>query len=93
MTKPDDRYQHQPWYIRVWRCRYYLLVPWHAYKYQKGSWIDENTEELAKEDPYISWRLGWKLAIGQAQGYMKYYYTWDEVKQRLGWTEDDEDNI
>ena len=63
------RYQDQPWYIRLWRRRYYIPIPWKAFKMWVGS----------KE----RFGLCWSLAVGMAQADMSWYYTWEEVKERL----------
>lgn len=77
----DDRYQNQPWYVRWWRCRHYLGVPWTAWKLHRSYWVDEKTGERDDED--LDWRTCWSIAIGLAQGPMNYYYTWEEVKATL----------
>lgn len=82
------RYQDCPWYVRLWRRRWYLCIPWWTWNFKGGEWVNPDTGELAKEDPYTSWHLAWKLAIGTAQGKMEWYYTWEEVKASLGITDD-----
>jgi hypothetical protein len=58
-------------------------VPWDAWKLYQSAWVDEKTGELDKEEPYLDWRTCWCIAVGTAQGPMKYYYTWEEVKAEL----------
>lgn len=62
----DDRYQHQPWYIKLWRRRYYLLVPYKVLRSKI-----RNTHE--------PWKVLWSIHIGLAQCAMKWTYTMDEV--------------
>lgn len=80
MTAPrDDRFQHQPWYVRLWRRRHYWRVPYDAWTFY---WADRRTG-----DPW-GWGCAWSVAIGMAQGRMNWVYDWDEVKRDLGWDED-----
>jgi len=65
----EDRYQYQPWYVKMWRRRHYLRIPFVAFK----MWI-QSKEEFG---------LCWSLAIGCAQADMKWYYTMEEVFERL----------
>jgi len=60
----DGRLQHQPWYIRLWRYRYYVAVIW-------------NTPLLVflGVDPHEAWGVCW----GHAQAQMRYCYSADEV--------------
>ena len=78
----DDRYQNQPWYVKLWRRRYTLSAPFHALRY----WKNMRGKLLAPEIPDSrewEFRDAWKLAIGSAHAKMKWYYTIDEVKERL----------
>jgi hypothetical protein len=74
----DDRYQNQTWFVRRWRNRHYLSVPYNALKY----WWYEQTRELRDEDDWrMSFKNAWGLAKGIAQSKMKYYWYWDEIKK------------
>jgi len=66
----NDRYQNQPWHIKLWRRRFYLPIPFNALSLKISH----------PEDPMA---LHWRLAIGLAQSKMKWYYDWEEVKGRL----------
>jgi hypothetical protein len=73
----DDRFQNQPWFIKLWRYRYYLRIPFHAIE----SWIRYQlyeTPEDKKKYP-LSFRNIWSIQIGLAQGPMRWYYTWEEI--------------
>jgi len=72
MTK---RYQNQPWYIKLWRRRHYLRIPFMAVKFWSHKTLSSNK--------HVSFSFCWKLSIGIVQGDMKWYYTWEEVKERL----------
>lgn len=73
-----NRYQFQSWYIKLWRRRWYLLIPfWTIIHF------------IAERDEPPEWKLSlgecWHLAIGVAQGKMHWWHTMEEVKERLGW--------
>jgi len=74
MSQKSDRYQNQPWYVRLWRRRHYVPIPYRAVRI----WVSDR-----KSDDPIGFRNCWGLAIGLAQCSMKWYYDWDEVKARL----------
>lgn len=92
MTEPK-RYQDCPWYVRLWRRRWYLLVPWWTLRFRFTPWVEPDTGEIVKDEPYNSWETSWKIALGTATGKMNWYYTWDEVKERLGISLEDDDDI
>jgi len=71
----SNRYQDQPWYIRVWRRRHYLLIPVRTIT------IYWNTRQ--EEEHRMSLNNCYSLAIGLAQVDMKWYYDWEEVKKRM----------
>lgn len=60
-----NRYQHQNWYIKLWRRRYYLLIPFTAYSIWK-------TGEKFK--------VAWSLAIGLTQVKMNWLYDWKKPR-------------
>lgn len=68
----NDRFQDQPWYIKLWRYRHYLVIPYSTIIYRYRSKIAEK-----------NWELAYHLAIGDAQIKMNWFYTLDEVKARL----------
>lgn len=76
-----QRFQCQPWYIRLWRYRYYLPVPFKATSW----WIGDHVRKNGRKEPFS---LFWGLALGLAQGPMKWYYTmfetFDGVEKRYG---------
>jgi hypothetical protein len=73
----ENRFQCQPWYIKLWRLRYYLPIPFQALRMYLN----------AGHDPHMdcTYKFCWSLSKGLAQGEMEWYYTMDEVKQR--WAE------
>jgi hypothetical protein len=70
----DDRYQFQPWYIKLWRRRHQLVIPYMTFRYcWVGDWPGIDT-----------WKLAWRVAVGEADYRMNWLYTLEEVKERLG---------
>lgn len=70
----DDRYQNQPWHIRLWRRRHQLTVPYVALRlYLRGSTSDSTRP----------WSSAWHWALGEADLAMKWYYTGDEIEEML----------
>jgi len=65
----EQRYQFQPWYIKLWRRRYYLTIPFLTL----SVWLKSRKQFL----------LIWSLSIGMVQGKMRWYYTMDEVRDRM----------
>ena len=65
MSKIDDRYQNQKWYVKLWRRRHYLLIPKMAF----SIWLGGRNPGHC-----------WDIAAGLAQSKMKWYFTWEEVK-------------
>lgn len=77
MTK---RFQECSWYEKLWRYRWYLMIPWWTVKFWKTPWVDDD-ENLAEDEPWNTWTISWSIAVGTAQVKMEWYYTWDEVKK------------
>lgn len=72
MSEEEDRnrFQNQPWYIRILRRFHYWYVPIDAlklYRYHKEN--DMNFSEC------------WGCAVGAAQHKMKWYYTLEELEK------------
>lgn len=63
-----DRFQDQPWYIKLWRYRHYLRIPYSTIIYRYRSKIAEK-----------NWKLAYDLAVCNAQIKMNWLYTLDEV--------------
>lgn len=74
----DDRFQFQPWYIKLWRYRWYLKIPFDALRLW---WYNRNSNR--KDGEKLSWKHCWSIAKGSAQCPMKWYYTWDECQKRM----------
>lgn len=76
MIPVDDRFQNQPWYIKLWRFRHYLGIPFDAIHI----FYHEQIREMRDPD---DWRMRfsdcWSMAIGSAQLPMKWYYHSDEL--------------
>ena len=67
-----DRFQNQPWYIKLWRLRWYLKIPFHTITYRFKSKFTDG-----------EWKKAYSLAIGDAQYKMKWIYTLQEATKIL----------
>lgn len=75
MSNKQDRFQYQPWYIKLWRYRWYLTIPYCAIKW----WIVAN---VSNEYDSMSFKHEWSMAKGMAQVKMNWLYDWDEIKRK-----------
>lgn len=83
------RYQECNKIEKIWRKRWYLLIPfqwfWYSTVVKFKVYIDEIKDgELVDTGEYeiIRGKNLWSLLKGMAQSKMKWYYTMDEVKER-----------
>ena len=72
VDRMTDRFQDQPWYIKLWRYRHYLRIPYSTIIYRYRSKIAEK-----------NWKFAYDLAVGDAQIKMDWLYTLDEVMASL----------
>jgi len=72
-----NRYQNQPWYIKLWRRRHYLSVPYDAYQ----SWRAWKGDE--------TFRTCWGVSIGMAQARMKWFFTIEEIMDKHNWSKEE----
>jgi hypothetical protein len=70
----SNRYQYQPWYIKLWRRRHYLSIPFVALRAHLS-----RPEDLHRP-PF---KIAWSIAIGLAQVKMNWLYDWSDLKERL----------
>lgn len=71
-TKMSDRFQDQSWYVKLWRYRWYLRVPFHTLRlYFKNKMANRNL------------KLSYSIAIGEAHLKMNWLYTLDEMRIQL----------
>lgn len=85
------RYQECNWVVKLWRRRWYLLMPFQYFYYThikefrvgRDEIIDGEYTHTDKYDVMTGKNL-WKLLIGMAQGHMEWYHTMSEVEERLG---------
>jgi len=78
-----DRYQYQPWHIKLWRRRHYIRIPLMALKFYIADFSRGCHSAL-------SLRNAWSIAIGLAQVKMNWLWDYAEIKAKNGW-EDDND--
>lgn len=69
------RFQNQPWHVKLWRLRWYLTIPHRAIR----CWVFQRRDESA-----LSFRECWGLAAGLAQIPMEWWFTTEEIDERLG---------
>jgi hypothetical protein len=67
-----NRFQDQPWHIKLWRFRWYLKIPLDAIRYRYKSRFSDG-----------EWKKAYSLAIGDAQYKMKWLYTLEEAREKL----------
>jgi hypothetical protein len=92
MSKEEKRFQECNWLVKVWRYRWYIPIPfkWLYFMYIKPFLVREtalNEEKGYIEDTGEFYRPKgknlWGLLKGIAQGKMKWYYTSEEVMERI----------
>ena len=80
MPTGELRFQYCPWYMKLWRYRYYIPIPYYAVR--AYIWQFYHIEKGEIEEP-LPLRVHWGIAKGMAQVAMKWYYTMEEVEKRL----------
>ena len=79
MHDNKDRFQWQPWYIKLWRCRWYLLVPYYTFK----SWWPVRNKVIihnGKEYQPEGFKNLWNVNIGLTDCRTERYWTAEEMK-------------
>lgn len=66
-----ERYQYQRWPVKLWRNRYLLRVPWHAFR----TWL----HQFKSERP-LPWKHCWSTERGMADVYRGALHDWSELK-------------
>ena len=85
----ENRYQNQNWFVRRWRDRYLLLIPWKAvYIYWYNGPYAEGDKDSEDWDP-LSFSGSWFIACGLCDTKREYWYSWDETIDRLDRTKED----
>lgn len=70
----DKRFQECSKVGKLWRYRWYLLLPFVWLRIKISVLISKNTDELNLSNKNI-----WKISKGILQSKMKWYYTMEEV--------------
>lgn len=72
------RYQDSNFIIKIWRCRWYLALPflWGYYTVVGGLPIIDDTDYSVDR---VNGVILWKLLVGTIQSKMGWWYTTDEV--------------
>lgn len=72
------RYQDAPRYIKIWRCRHLLAVPYYTLRrYCKVSL------EQGRAAPFKHMKLMWGITLGEANIAMEWWHTLDEAIERF----------
>ncbi len=67
------RFQSQPWYIKLWRLRWRLVVPFEAL------WLFAKWALLRSP---CALGHAWDMAVGLSDMRMRYWLTWREILAR-----------
>lgn len=76
MRNKADRYQHQPWYVKLWRRRHYVPIPLAALR----MWL---SRPHCEDGEVLSFKVCWSIAIGLAQVKMNWLHDWSEIRDRM----------
>jgi len=88
--RKEKRFQECNWIEKLWRYRWYLALPfmyiWN--KFYMGpipghKWDEEKQEHVEVPPLYPDGKLVWKITLGLVQTKMHWYYTSEEVFERL----------
>ena len=81
----DKRYQNQPWYTKLWRRRWYLMIPIWALRDWENQWMgwSEETQDWDIPGERVKFSLAWRLALGHAQGKMEWWFTMEECNLNM----------
>lgn len=63
----DARYQFQPWYMKLWRCRHFLRLPWDTllFRLYGESW--KHAYSIARGYVDVARKCAWRLSELQAR--------------------------
>lgn len=78
MNMEEKRYQDCSLIVKIWRRRFYFLIPYEAIRF-----FFLNSLHAKSSDDLIDFRSCWSIAIGLAQSRMNWTYSWEEVKERI----------
>ena len=76
-----DRYQYQPWYVKLWRRRHYISIPLSTWRMYWASQA-ESESRAVRHTRQLSWRNAWSIAIGLAQVKMNWLHDWSEIRRK-----------
>lgn len=85
----NDRYQHQPFWIRAYRWWRYMPIAFVAGIVLFPFWWAKlkPSEKADLWGFWTEWRVFRDIYIGTAQSKMNWLYSWDEVKAQAGFKE------
>lgn len=70
------RYQYCNVFVKLWRRRWYLVIPW----WTVSIYFNQKDEE---SDYKLSFKSCWKMSIGLAQGKMNWVYDAKDIFKYL----------
>ena len=71
----NSRFQDQPWHIKLWRYRWYLLIPYDT----MYSWLYNNFRpQKRSHETKMDLGLFWDIAISSAQIKMNWFYNLED---------------
>jgi len=73
------QYQYNYWLVKLWRRRWYLLIPLEAlysYLYIYFSHV--------KDKEFYSFEICWSIACGMADCRMEWLLDWEDLKDKWG---------
>lgn len=97
-----NRFQYKPWYIKAWRYRYYIGIPFDAvglYFYNTLPYLDKELNAIFCDGPtpdsreYLSFKTCWSIAKGSTHHRMGWWYTSAEVGYPNGFAQFAEDDL
>lgn len=69
------RFQESSWYVKLWRYRWYITIPFITF----GMWF----RSLFYSGQRLDLREMWAISTGIVQIKMGWYYTSDELKEKI----------
>tara|TARA_B110000211_G_scaffold152323_1_gene173150 strand:+ start:84 stop:320 length:237 start_codon:yes stop_codon:yes gene_type:complete len=70
------RYQESNWIVKIWRYRFYILIPFKWCMYYIRCYLHNDNGEF-------NGKTLWHILVGVAQCDMKWTYTIEEVKESI----------
>lgn len=79
----EKRFQECSKLVKIWRYRWYLLIPFKWSSMMIKRYIRILKEGKDEDDLYFTGRVLWGIIVGEMQINMKWYYTSEEVFEKI----------